>query len=157
MKTIKLTQGKFALVDNEDFERVNQFKWYVGFMAKRYWCGMREIRINQKRMTLLMSRFIMDVSYSKIFVDHINHNTLDNRKCNLRICNSAENQRNRVISSNNKSGYKGVSWHKRDQIWQACIRMDKKSIHLGYHNDPELAHKAYCKAAIKYHGKFANF
>lgn len=156
MKKIKLTQGKFALVDNEDCERINQFNWYVD-NTYGYWRAKRNIPFNGKQTTLLMARYILDVTDSKQFVDHRNHNTLDNQKHNLRICTHAENLRNRKIQKDNKSGYKGVSYFKRDRNWRARIHINHKEMYLGTFDNPKLAHKAYCKAATKYFGEFAHF
>lgn len=89
--------------------------------------------------------------------DHINGNGLDNRRENLRLATKSQNNANRRISKNNKSGYKGVSWHKASGKWVAGIKVNGKSINLGGYDTPEQAHKAYCDAAIKYFGEFANF
>ena len=157
MKLIELTQGKVALVDDEDFEKVNQLKWYVAYRDKKYWCPVRGIKFNGKLKMLYMSRFIMNVTDSKIYIDHINHDTLDNRKSNLRVCTHAENCYNQRKSKRSTSGYKGVSYHKHVKKWQAQICINYKYIHLGYFNNPKLAYEAYCKTAIKYHGEFAHF
>ncbi len=156
MKTIKLTQNKVTLIDDEDFERVSQHNWYA-HISKDNWRAEREEKINGRKKILIMSRFIMNVVNSKMLVDHKNHNTLDNQKSNLRICTNSENCQNRRKRENNRSGFKGVSWSKIAKRWRAQIKTNGKGIHLGYFNDPELAHKAYCKAAIKYHGEFAHF
>ena len=89
-------------------------------------------------------------------VDHINGNPLDNRKSNLRICTNAENQRNKGVYKNNKSGYKGVHWFKRDKKWQAQIKHNNKSIHIGLYEDKEEAARAYDKKAKELHGNFKN-
>lgn len=89
-------------------------------------------------------------------IDHKNGNTLDNRRENLRICTYSENNRNRKqISSNNKSGYKGVSWDKQKNKWRTCLNINKKQKHIGFFNDIIEAAKAYNEAAIKYFGEFA--
>lgn len=90
MKKIKLTQGKCALVDDEDYERVNQFKWTAEKCSKSENYYARNRTINTK-----MHRLIMGIGKSSLVVDHINHKTLDNRKQNLRVCTQAENLRNR--------------------------------------------------------------
>ena len=90
MKKIKLTQGKFALVDDEDFERVSQYKWTAEKCSKSENYYARNRTINAK-----MHRLIMGVCKSKLVVDHVNHRTLDNRKENLRVCTQKENLRNR--------------------------------------------------------------
>lgn len=88
-------------------------------------------------------------------VDHINGNSLDCRKENLRVCSQADNARNRGIGSNNKSGYKGV-FLAQGKYWAASIVKDRKKIHIGYYKTPELAALAYNKKATELYGEFAN-
>jgi len=102
-----------------------------------------------------MHRIIAGANHKDEIVDHINGNTLDNRRSNLRICSNAENGRNRGKNSNNSSGFKGV-FLKRDK-WAAQIKHNGKSIHLGTFKTPEEAHLAYQRAANKLHGRFKNY
>lgn len=88
-------------------------------------------------------------------VDHINGDITDNRKSNLRICVNSENLRNRGAQRNNKSGYKGVSWHKPTGKWVAMICINKKRKYLGVFINKKDAAIAYNEASIKYHGEFA--
>ena len=90
-------------------------------------------------------------------VDHINMDTLDNRKANLRICTQAENRRNlKKQNGNFTSKYKGVKKaHTPGDHWEANICINRKHIYLGSFPSEELAHAAYCKAAKKYHGEYA--
>ncbi len=88
-------------------------------------------------------------------VDHINGNTLDNRRCNLRICTASDNMKNRVIGKNNKSGYKGVLWRAERKRFVATIFAGNKQVHLGTFKSREAAAEAYDQAAIKYFGEFA--
>lgn len=90
-------------------------------------------------------------------IDHINGDKTDNRVENLREATNAENMQNRAAPRNNTSGYKGVSWHKRDRKWRAKIQVDGKRRYLGHFDTPEEAHAAYCEAAREHHGEFANF
>jgi len=149
MKKIKTTKGKYVLVDNEDFDELNQYKWHLDLRSVcRYIRGS-----NNKRIKI--HRQIMDCPKG-MEVDHKDGNILNNQKKNLRICTHEENGKNRKLSKDNKSGYKGVSWYKKMNKWVAKIKVNYKSIHLGYFDSKEEAYKAYCKACIKYHGKFAN-
>jgi hypothetical protein len=88
-------------------------------------------------------------------VDHINHNTLDNRKENLRICTNSENQMNKGKYKNNKSGYKGVCLKKSTGKWSASIKINKKQKYLGCFDDPKDAYRAYCNASRKNHGEYS--
>lgn len=151
MKKIKLTQGKVALVDDEDFEELNKHKWFIysiGYAA-------RYIRINKtKRKMISMHRIIMGRP-AGMEVDHINHNILDNRKKNLRIVTHGQNMYNMKLSKSNTSGYKGVSWSKTAKKWSGLIQVNNKSIWLGNFKIKEDAAMAYNEAARKYHGEFA--
>jgi hypothetical protein len=93
----------------------------------------------------------------EVIIDHINRDRQDNRIANLRIADGFQSKANSPIYSNNTSGYKGVSWYKRQKRWVACICMRRRVVHLGYFDTPEDAHAAYCAAAIELHGDFANF
>jgi hypothetical protein len=90
-------------------------------------------------------------------VDHINGDTLDNRIRNLRICSCAENLRNRGITKNNSSGFKGMSWHKECRRWQARIKYLGRDLHIGLFDDLFEAARAYDKKAAEIFGKFARF
>jgi hypothetical protein len=96
----------------------------------------------------------MDASKGE-YVDHINGNVLDNRKSNLRICTNAENCRNTGPYKNNKSGYRGVSWHKRDKEWRAQIKHNGKVIWISAHKDKEEAARARDTKALELQGEFA--
>ena len=90
-------------------------------------------------------------------IDHINNDRCDNRFKNLRLATQAENSRNTKKRQGLTSKYKGVYWYKRYEKWKASINNNDKSIHLGYFEDEYEAHLAYCKAAVKLQGEFANF
>ncbi len=157
MKEIKLTQGKIALVDNEDYEFLMQFKWYARFDKKgNYFYAVRSLKINGKQTTILMHRVIMGVIDSKIHIDHVNHNTLYNCKSNLRVATTSQNQANRRSQKNSTSKYKGISWHKRDNNWQVSIQKDKKTFHIGGFENEADAALAYNKKALELFGEFAN-
>lgn len=154
MKFIPLTRGLHAIVDDEDYDYLMQWKWCVSGYEP-YWHAVRSLpRINKKTKAMKMHRQLMNVE-SNYFIDHINHNTLDNRKCNLRICLKNENERNRKLQKNNSSGYKGVWYDKRDNKWRVSIQINKKRYHIGGFDDLIDAAKAYDEAAKIYHGKFA--
>lgn len=154
MKEIELTQGKVALVNDEDFKRVNQFKWCANYIGE-YWYAVRNIRKpNGKYITQLMHRVIMACPKG-LETDHRNHNGVDNRKCNLRICTHGENQRNRQPLQKCTSKYKGVYWHKASKKWCGRIKINKKSIHLGLYTNEITAALAYNVKAKELFGEFA--
>lgn len=152
MAEIKLTKGLYAIVDDEDFEMLNQYKWHsnVGYAA-------RTIKANPKK-TVLMHRFIINAPKGTC-VDHINTNKLDNRKANLRLADKSKNSMNRVVSNYSTTGFKGVHFYKAykkyKKPYQAYITANKKRINLGYFETAVDAAKAYNEAALIYHGEFA--
>ena len=89
-------------------------------------------------------------------IDHINGLRLDNRWCNLRLANRSQNVANTLTRKSNKSGFKGVTWYPSLRKWSAQITHEKKKIHLGYFDVPEIAHVAYLAAAKRLFGEFAH-
>lgn len=149
-KQIPLTQGKFALVDDEDYEELMKYKWYFdnGYARRD---GPAPIK---KR--ILMHRQIMNAKAGQD-VDHINHDGLDNRRINIRLCTTSQNMQNSKLYKNNSTGLKGVRFHKRMKKYQASIRINGKAKHLGTFENPIDAAKVYNEAALKLFGEFANF
>ncbi len=145
MKEIQLSQGKIALVDDEDYERVNKYKWYYKKRNENYGAA-------RSNLVGYMHRFILNTT---IEIDYINGNPLDNRKTNLRLCSHAENMCNMSKHTDNKSGYKGVFWSKRSNKYQVQIMVRGKKIHLGLFTDLQEAAKAYNIAALEYFNKFS--
>ena len=156
MKEIQLTQGKIALVDDENYEYLNQWKWYArksrnnNYYAGRYFYIKKGFRIYISMHTDILN------PNKQFIIDHINNNGLDNRKINLRICTNAENMKNRPLYKNNSSGFKGVNWSIKSKKWYAYIRNNKIMYNLGCYINVKDAAKAYNNAAIKFHGEFAN-
>lgn len=152
-QTIELSKGKTALIDDADFELVSQFKW--SFTPSRTGKEYAK-RKDQNRKTVSLHRFLLGLTGPSLVVDHINGDGLDNRRSNLRVCTQADNNKNMKFYSSNTSGYRGVHFNKRDQKFQANIRVDKKLRFLGYFNSAIEAAKAYNDAATMYFGEFAN-
>lgn len=149
MKIIPLTQNRFALVDNEDYKKLSKQKWCVSSGYAVYGRSKGKNPLHFK-----MHRIIMNAKKGED-IDHIDGNRLNNQKSNLRIADRTQNQMNRKIQVNNKSGYKGVTWCKRTNKWIVQIRVKTKTKFLGYYNDKKEAGKIYNENAIKYFGEFA--
>ena len=160
MKRIRLTKGKYALVDDEDFEYLNQWKWsWVGgeriYAARGEYDPTTYIKGKNHGRTkhIFMHRVIINSDAET--VDHINGNTLDNQRSNLRPCSEIDNIRNQKMASDNTSGYKGVAWGKREKYWIAYITVSYKQKHLGYFRNKIDAAIAYDLAACRFFGEFA--
>jgi len=158
-KLLPLSQNKFAIVDADDYERLSKYKWCVSKTPHTNYAMRRTKgkRINGKRVkrkTIMMHRFIMNAPRGLV-VDHINHNGLDNRKQNLRLCTRAENSRNRRPFNIKGSRYKGFSWDKERKVFIACIYCNGKNYYLGRFKSEIAAAKAYDKKAKQLFGEFA--
>lgn len=154
--TIPLTRGKETIVDKDIAELWDGIKWYCS--SKGY--AVTNIRNSDgKRTTLRLHRVVANVHGlpGDIEPDHINGNPLDNRRENLRICTHKQNLRSSKKPINNTTGFKGVSYDKRRNKFEAQIKVDNRKKYLGHFSTAEEAHSAYCAAAKKYHGEFARF
>ena len=142
-KLIPLTQGKFAIVDAEDYERLSKYKWHVDKGDSTYYAARSIVGKNFR-----MHREILNAPEGLV-VDHRNHNGLDNRRENLRLCTVAENNMNRRPSkrANKSSRFKGVSWDKRRRCYQAYIQQNGKLIKIGRFKSEIDAAKAYDEKA----------
>ena len=149
MKEIPLTKGQVTLVDDDMFEYLDQWKWRYsasGYVSRSEW-------ENGSTKNVLLHRVVCNTPEG-METDHINCNKLDNRKSNLRTCTRAQNAQNRPAPKNNASGFKGVSWFKRDKKWIAYIQCNGKKKNLGRYSSPEEAAKIYEKAARELFGEF---
>lgn len=137
-----------TIIDDSDYQLMQSVggKWGVSYKANRKTVYV-EKRINDKIVGL--HRFLVGAKKGD-YVDHINHNTLDNRRHNLRICKNSTNLRNGRIRTNNTSGVSGVHWDKVRDKWSAVIKVNYKTIHLGRHNSFEDAVQARKLAEAKY-------
>ncbi len=159
MKEIQLTQGYVALVDDEDYERVSQFKWFADLDKNEVVYAKRQVRLhkrtNSKYRAQRLHRFILGVTDPKINVDHKDHNGLNCQKENLRRCTSQQNSWNSRKSARKRtSKYKGVSKHTFGK-WVANIMDNKKLRYLGIFSQEIDAAKAYDAAAQQVFGEFA--
>ena len=133
-----------ALIDLDDIDKVKKYKWGL---ENNYVSAS----INGKRVKL--HRLIMNCPDDKL-IDHINRNRLDNRKSNLRITTHQQNNMNKGLTKSNTSGYTGIYWHKARNKWQVSIKVNYKSIFLGYYTDLEEAIKVRKEAEEKYFGEY---
>lgn len=138
--------GYKVLLDDEDVEKVKKYKWHlrdrnidiIYFVTNLY----------KEKRKLYLHRYITNAR-NGFCIDHMNHDFLDNRKCNLRECTQKDNNRNMIIRRNNTSGYQGVCWDKSKNKWMAKIKINHKDIFLGRYDNKELAYRVYNDRAKK--------
>jgi len=154
MKKIKLKNDVFALAD-DDTEIPE--KWHLdsgGYVIRL--TSRNDLNDSGRRKIIFLHRLIMNAKNGEI-VDHINGDKLDNRRSNLRIVNKSQNAINSKIRIDNKSGFKGVYFDKRNKKWCAEIRLNKKKKFLGYFSNVLNAAEKYKKASLLLHGEFSCF
>lgn len=159
MKEIPLSQGYKALVDDTDFERVSQLKWYVDIKRHKdgtikYLYASTSTYVNREKAKMRLHRFVLGVTDPSIQVDHEDHNGLNCQRYNLRKCSPQQNQANQRRATSSK--LKGISWHKANKNWRAQIMVAGKFISLGSFTDPLEAACAYDMAAVKHFGSFSS-
>lgn len=149
-KQIPLSRGKFALVDDTDFDWLNQWEWCA--TAGGY--AMRRVTNADGSSTYIYMHRLITGAGENVFADHINHDTLDNRRCNLRIATPGESMRNIRARQGRSSVFKGVTLTKGR--WLARIQIDGRTVPLGVFLTQRDAALAYNEAAIRLHGEFAH-
>ena len=154
MKEIKLTRGKVALVDDEDFEKLEYLKRYKWQFALRGKMEYATLKVKGKH--IYMHRYILGITDPSIDVDHKDRNGLNNQKSNLRKANRSENLANTKSREGSSSKFMGVHWHKKGSKWTAQITKNGKITHLGLFKTENEAALAYNAAAKVLHKSFAN-
>jgi hypothetical protein len=149
---VPLTKGYTAIIDAADAHIVDKYNWTASEQPRSVY-AYRQDCSGPKRITIPMHRLIMGKP-CEFQIDHIDGDGLNNRRCNLRLATKAQNAHNSRVRSDNKSGYKGVSWNKKAGKWVAQIQINTKTKYLGLFTTPEDAYAAYCKASAKFHGDF---
>lgn len=152
MKEIQLTKGMVTMVDDGDYEFLNQFKWYALKPTgnKKYYAA-RGVYRNGKRTTEYMHKVLLD---TKDYVDHWNRNSLDNQRNNLRSATPSQSRANSEPKGTSK--YMGVSWSKGSRKWQVNIAKGGKKYHLGLFDNERDAALRYNSWAKEIYGEFAN-
>jgi hypothetical protein len=153
MKKIKLSQGKVTLVDYEDYEYLNQWKWYTQKVKNTFY-AIRTDRTTGKAKTIRIHQVIMKTPIG-MEVDHKDGNGLNNQKYNLRNCTKHQNSMNKKLYENTSSKYKGVSYYPRYQKWVAYITLNRKRIFLGYFSKETEAFDCRRSKAKELFGEFA--
>jgi len=160
-KEIELTKGKFALVDISDFELLNSFSWHARIIGDKTIVVRRRLKsegYEDKNAKAFMHRDIMGLGNENedmIYVDHINGDSSDNRRCNLRLATKTENNYNRKSAKGSKSKYVGVTFHETSGKYRAFIAKGRKYKHLLSSDSEIKCAKAYDKAAKELYGEFA--
>ncbi len=159
MKKIPLSQGKCALVDDEVFEKINKYKWSACLKRKtknELWVAVRSVKddnIKGGRKIIVMHREIMGFPNEQ--VDHLNNNSLDNRKENLRLVNATQNGANKRPPFNNAVGYRGVWYDKDLKKYRANIKPENKTVHLGCFKTAKEAAIVWNSKAVEIWGEYA--
>lgn len=169
MKEIKLRKGEIVLVDDDDYDKLISFNWYAIYEPNGAFYAVRGFRNNGRKYIISMHRQILGLTHGdgKI-VDHIDVNSANNCKSNLRICTNAENSRNKRKKKNCSSSYYGVYLYKQKYFnktknewaatppkWKAQICFNDKKIHIGHYKTEKEAALAYNKMAKELFGEFA--
>lgn len=149
MKTINLSNNYQTIVDDDDYDELNKFKWSARVDGNKVY-AVRKGKPHENCSQISMHRVIMNVCDSKIWVDHIDGNGLNNTRCNLRLATNSQNQLNRGLGKRNTSGYIGVSYHKASNKWRSTLVINGRSIFLGHFSDKESAAIARDNAIIMY-------
>jgi len=155
-RRIRLSQGRYAIVDPDDYARLSEHRWHAAKHTRSFYAMRTQWSGKLRRtVTIMMHREIMHAPEGMV-IDHINHNGLDNRKANLRLATLADNARNaRYPKINTSSKYRGVWYNPKKKRWRATIGINNKRKQVGYFRNEINAARAYDEAAKKYYRDFA--
>lgn len=151
MKTIQLTREQVTKVDDEDYDWLNSFTWRAVQMGNMWYAHTGDSR----KGNFYSMHELIKGEHPGHEVDHIDRDGLNNQKSNLRFATHSQNNANKPAQINNRSGYKGVSWHFAAQKWVAQLRVKKVHYHLGLFESKEQAALAYNNKAKELLGEFA--
>mgnify|MGYP000848918023 CR=1 FL=1 len=155
MREIELSRGLVSIVDDADYDWVAQWKWTacVGSSGLVYAVRRAKATESAGRPQIAMHRAILNAPLH-LLVDHINHDTLDNRRENLRLCSASQNNMNKRLNRRSTSGHKGVSWDASEGQWAVKIKVNRREIWLGRYDNIDDAVAAYRNGSLQYHGDF---
>jgi hypothetical protein len=156
---IKLSKGYYTTISKEDAD-LTLYKWHASVRQNHssvYAVGKNGGDKSTAMHRVVMERVLGRPLINEEVVDHIDNDSLNNTRENLRVATFSQNLANSSKSSKNTSGWKGVCFHKGRKRWQATIGVEGRSVYLGIFDTPEEAHAAYCQAAKEHYGEFANF
>ena len=153
MKTIELTKGKYVLVDDEDYDYLNQWDWYAYPHGRTFYAVREIIAKTGIKSKLRMHRVIVNAKNGEI-CDHRDGNGLNNQRANLRKCSHQQNTWNSRTRINNTSGQRGVRWDKDKMKWRSVIGYKNKKIHLGYFDSQQQASDIYNRRARDLFGEY---
>jgi hypothetical protein len=156
IRYIPLTQGKYAIVDAGVYEYLTHWNWSIKKGLGNLLYAVRCInRTGIPQQTISMHRDIMGLEKGDgLTVDHINHNTLDNRRSNLRIATYSQNCANKGVSSSNTSGVKGLSWQSSLRRWQVQFKKNGKPTWVGFKSIDDAV-EFLCQKSTEIYGEFA--
>ena len=139
------------IIDKEDYDLVKGHQWHIENSRKGLQYGQTTIKRNNSTKTIRIHRMLMP---GAIQIDHVNHNGLDNRRCNLRACDNRQNNCNKKFQRNPKSGYTGIRYNEKVGSYYVRIMVHKKEISLGHYKTLEEALEARRQGEIQYFGDF---
>ena len=156
MPEIQLTKGQVTEVDEADYPSLSTSKWWALLTHSGNHYAIRSVTRQGVKRKVYMHRELTSCP-DGLEIDHINGDTLDNRRTNLRVCTRNQNGKNQHRRKRvGSSRYKGLFWASRDGKWRVRIMVDGRYVHLGYFQDEEEGALAYNEAAIKLHKEFAS-